>query len=765
MQRTTLLVLALLLITLVLPTILATDNNSIKSCAEVGEKFSLVYTNEYPSQCCSGLTAWESGFDTREIVNGKCVETGRLAGSPVGTCIKCGDGVCGEKENICNCEKDCSVPQTTITETVKCLFNSFEQQSCTSEKGSCTTNIAAATGGGVVSCAVTIKGEKGEKITWKSSCGGYAYTIIDGVNEYAKFDCNTSSGGESGGEVPGACACTLEYNPVCGEAKVCVSVDYTDQAGTTECYNQKKTFGNKCAANCAKATILYAGECKTDSDNFCGGIAGIPCKEGYECELEGDYPDAVGKCVLSCPEYPQPFCTEGQKLVPAKDARGCPGAKCVDINATKPITPKSEFYKGAYWKCSDGKEYKQYSDKCRPAAGWKEYARKVCANAPVGCEAKCGVNTFGISGDTCTAGDGLTGYTGVKISCYDGTTISLGGESSCKTYATWTEQAKEACANKCNTLPQVTTNTVTTNTTSTSEENTIPATTSTASGGSSATTATAMGPQEIISNYLNGLFGATTAIVEPVKSIENPTTTSKAPIPVQINSACTTQAGYVVDFELFEACRPGEQNNQCYSQTIEEIKAVKEKCSVSGGEVLVILDDKKCNTYSCVNKAQVNNECKKEKDLPAEKKTRCELQGGEFIVKSNESGCLTFVECVGSKSNQDKSGINKEILTDKSTLLGIALKIESIKIELTGIANKLDSLINYYSNTNDANAKDKFSRAKNLLEKASNELDSIKKTIRANIDSFTEADAKAVREKIRGIMEDTIREVLLIMLE
>ena len=31
--------------------------------------------------------------------------------------------------------------------------------------------------------------------------------------------------------------------------------------------------------------------------DFCGGIAGIQCPAGYECVLDGDYPDAGGTCV------------------------------------------------------------------------------------------------------------------------------------------------------------------------------------------------------------------------------------------------------------------------------------------------------------------------------------------------------------------------------------------------------------------------------------------------------------------------------------
>ncbi|MCK4554028.1 hypothetical protein KAU19_03625 [Candidatus Parcubacteria bacterium] len=78
-----------------------------ENCAKEGEKFSKIFTDEYQENCCSGLTEWGSGMDTRKVENGECVETGMDSGWPVGTCLNCGNGVCEEIENICNCPKDC----------------------------------------------------------------------------------------------------------------------------------------------------------------------------------------------------------------------------------------------------------------------------------------------------------------------------------------------------------------------------------------------------------------------------------------------------------------------------------------------------------------------------------------------------------------------------------------------------------------------------------------------------------------------------------
>ena len=32
------------------------------------------------------------------------------------------------------------------------------------------------------------------------------------------------------------------------------------------------------------------------NNSMCGGFAGIPCPDGYECKLAGNYPDAAGTC-------------------------------------------------------------------------------------------------------------------------------------------------------------------------------------------------------------------------------------------------------------------------------------------------------------------------------------------------------------------------------------------------------------------------------------------------------------------------------------
>ncbi len=77
------------------------------NCASEGEQFSSVYKDEYPEHCCEGLTEWESGMDTSMSIGNECYDTMMEGGFPGGTCINCGNGVCEEIEDVCNCPEDC----------------------------------------------------------------------------------------------------------------------------------------------------------------------------------------------------------------------------------------------------------------------------------------------------------------------------------------------------------------------------------------------------------------------------------------------------------------------------------------------------------------------------------------------------------------------------------------------------------------------------------------------------------------------------------
>ncbi len=78
---------------------------------------------------------------------------------------------------------------TLIKEQYTCVFDgSTKEESCSS-----TDHDASCTGIG--SCTETISGNEGDYVTWKSTCGGYQYTTLDGYDETIYFNCQPQQSG------------------------------------------------------------------------------------------------------------------------------------------------------------------------------------------------------------------------------------------------------------------------------------------------------------------------------------------------------------------------------------------------------------------------------------------------------------------------------------------------------------------------------------------------------------------------------------------
>ncbi|MBI5355070.1 MAG: hypothetical protein HZB68_01300 [Candidatus Aenigmarchaeota archaeon] len=73
--------------------------------------------------------------------------------------------------------------QETLREEVKCVFSGSDAvQKCYEVSGGFSCS-------GSGTCVMAVSGPRGSQLTWKSSCGGYAYTTMDGQNDYAEFKC------------------------------------------------------------------------------------------------------------------------------------------------------------------------------------------------------------------------------------------------------------------------------------------------------------------------------------------------------------------------------------------------------------------------------------------------------------------------------------------------------------------------------------------------------------------------------------------------
>jgi len=99
-------------------------------CINEGELLDITLNKNSYKVCCSGLTEFNPCFQYISIGD-KCYTSSRLnAKCPTKGCIKCGDGICSSKENVCNCPKDCIEKKQPNYATIKdfCIAMNYPSQ-------------------------------------------------------------------------------------------------------------------------------------------------------------------------------------------------------------------------------------------------------------------------------------------------------------------------------------------------------------------------------------------------------------------------------------------------------------------------------------------------------------------------------------------------------------------------------------------------------------------------------------------------------------
>lgn len=192
-----------------------------------------------------------------------------------------GTGKCGI--NSFSVSNEC-INTETVKEQVKCVFDDYTSaQKCYSTDG-----LFTCTGTGT--CVVDVYGKKGDVITWKSSCGeGYAYTKLDGENDYAKFNCRTGT-------------CTY-YKCVPAYSNLYLSTDkYSYNIGaaitiTTNPFEKGQINMDSLKVsvtgpyNDAPQTVVLTRVCETESVCMACKSGGYcpPCEPKDQCIFKGEY--------------------------------------------------------------------------------------------------------------------------------------------------------------------------------------------------------------------------------------------------------------------------------------------------------------------------------------------------------------------------------------------------------------------------------------------------------------------------------------------
>ena len=166
-------------------------------------------------------------------------------------------------------------------EQIKCIFlDSNSEQKCYNSDGKFSCS-------GIGSCAVDVSGEKGTKLLWKSSCGGYGETIIDENNEELQFKC------------PIPVAVTIETPvEIIKEKITCV---FSDSSSQQKCFTSDGKFScfgiGSCSVEVSEANgkqLEWKSSC--NSYPYYTLIDGADESIGIKCELPATPSCGNGAC-------------------------------------------------------------------------------------------------------------------------------------------------------------------------------------------------------------------------------------------------------------------------------------------------------------------------------------------------------------------------------------------------------------------------------------------------------------------------------------
>lgn len=285
--------------------------------------------------------------------NGACLP--ETTSTPTGTCVQKGDSCCRgetcETPSTCppgfiltfkGCDSNCksliscqSTAQEQISEQVKCIFaNSNTTQKCYlaeyNDKFFCS---------GIGTCVINVNGYKGQQFVWKSTCGGYGYTSVDGINDDIAFECRIQEPTQTPTQetkqpIPPSIKpyattwysiaywqCYDQTSDKQGGGTSCKPSEVWKKYAEEFCNNHCDKETGKCGVNtfgvyseCSGDTIIQQpvcgnGICESGEGEICRIKEAVACEENKPCRA------STGTCYTSCAQD----CKRSEaKEIPAK---------------------------------------------------------------------------------------------------------------------------------------------------------------------------------------------------------------------------------------------------------------------------------------------------------------------------------------------------------------------------------------------------------------------------------------------------------------
>ena len=203
-----------------------------------------------------------------------------------------------------------------------------------------------------------------------------------------------------------------------------------------------------------------------------------------------------------------------------------------------------------------------------------------------------------------------------------------------------------------------------------------------------------------------------------------------------------------------------EREDVCRFVSESEKLRIEDKCSAIGFSVVRDINKNGCVFYRCEGDVGTQT-C--QRNIPPEAYKKCDSIGGEMVVKNDKNGCIVFSQCVAQGDKNDAYVERVEEVPDATVLLGLALKLEQLKIELQKLATEAKEIAKYYASTKSLD-EERYNRVSDMFDSAAQRIDEIKIEIRDNVDDLSKDDLEEIRHDIKYIKEVTLKDILYVML-
>ncbi len=207
----------------------------------------------------------------------------------------------------------------------------------------------------------------------------------------------------------------------------------------------------------------------------------------------------------------------------------------------------------------------------------------------------------------------------------------------------------------------------------------------------------------------------------------------------------------------FARCLVKEAQEVCPEMPPDLKDRIRNECANQGLEIVRDFDQNGCPVLRCGKP----EECVQY--IPEEAFRKCEERGGKLVVKRDENGCVIFHECV-MRGEEEEVYYEQDVEVPETTvLLGMAFKLEELKMQFDMLARKADSIADYYRSVG-SKEEDKFRRVADMFRSAASKVDEIKRNIRDNMDTMTEDDVREIKKDIKYLKDVILKDILYLML-